>query len=78
MRHTFPVDGEYEISVRLRRNGYDYIVGSAEPHQIEIRIDGQRVNLFTVGGETKSTPAPLGFAGNLPGSTDMGTLCDDV
>ena len=43
VRHTFPVDAEYEISVRLRRNGYDFIVGSAEPHQIEIRIDGRTV-----------------------------------
>ena len=29
------VDGEYGITVRLRRNGYDYIVGLAEPHQLE-------------------------------------------
>jgi hypothetical protein len=70
VRHTFPVDAEYEISVRLRRNGYDYIVGSAEPHQLEIRIDGQRVGSFTVGGEDKGTPAPLGFAGNLPASSE--------
>jgi mono/diheme cytochrome c family protein len=70
VRHTFPVDAEYEISVRLRRNGYDYIVGSAEPHQIEIRVDGKRVESFTVGGDYKGTPAPLGFAGNLPGSAD--------
>ena len=70
VRHTFPVDAEYEISVRLRRNGYDYIVGSAEQHQIEIRVDGQRVDSFTVGGENKGTPAPLGFAGNLPASSE--------
>jgi mono/diheme cytochrome c family protein len=70
VRHIFPVDGEYDISVRLRRNGYDYIVGSAEPHQVEIRIDGQRVGSFTIGGEDKGVPAPLGFAGNLPGSTE--------
>ena len=78
VRHTFPVDAEYGISVRLRRNGYDYIVGSAEPHQIEIRIDGQRVSSFTVGGEGKGTPAPLGFAGNLPGSTEWERYDDDV
>jgi hypothetical protein len=69
-RHTFPVDGEYGISVRLRRNGYDYIVGSAEPHRIEIRIDGVRVGAFTIGGEDKGTPAPLGFSGNLPGTSE--------
>ncbi len=70
VRHTFPVDATYEIMVRLRRNGYDYILGSAEPHQIDIRIDGVRVGLFTVGGEDRGTPAPLGFAGNLPGSPE--------
>jgi hypothetical protein len=80
VRHTFPVDAEYEISVRLRRNGYDYIVGSAEPHQIDVRIDGERVDRFTIGGENKGTPAPLGFAGNLPGSSDWvhyATTLDD-
>ena len=70
VRHTFPVDATYEIAVRLKRNGYDYIMGSAEPHQLEIRIDGERVGKFTVGGEDKGTPAPLGFAGNLPGSQE--------
>ncbi len=70
VRHTFPVDATYEVMVRLRRNGYDYILGSAEPHQIDIRIDGVRVGLFTVGGEDRGTPAPLGFAGNLPGSPE--------
>ena len=70
VRHTFPVDATYEIAVRLKRNGYDYIMGSAEPHQLEIRIDGVRVGQFTVGGEDKGTPAPLGFAGNLPGSQE--------
>ena len=29
-----------------------------------------RVGLFTVGGEDKGTSAPLGFAGNLPGSPE--------
>ena len=70
VRHTFPVDAEYRLRVRLRRNGYDYIVGLAEPHQLEIRIDGERVKSFTVGGEAQGTPPPLGFAGNLPGSTE--------
>jgi len=70
VRHTFPVDANYEIAVRLRRNGYDFIIGSGESHQIEIRIDGVRVSLFTVGGEDKGTPPPLGFAGNLPAAPE--------
>ena len=70
VRHIFPVDAEYSLRVRLRRNGYDYIVGLAESHQLEIRIDGERVKSFMVGGKAQGTPPPLGFAGNLPGSTE--------
>ena len=66
-RHNFPVDGEYGISVRLRRSGYDYIVGLAEPHEFDVRVDGKRVASFTVGGGATGTPAPLSFGGNLPG-----------
>ena len=65
-RHNFPVDGEYGIRIRLRRSGYDFIVGLAESHQLEIRMDGELVQSYTVGGEGKGTPAPLSFAGNLP------------
>ena len=64
-RHNFPVDGEYGVSVKLRRSGYDYIVGLAESHRLEIRVDGELVKSFTVGGEAEGTPAPLSFGGNL-------------
>jgi hypothetical protein len=70
IRHQFPVDGEYDISIRLRRSGYEYIVGLAEPHQLEVRLDGALVKSFTVGGEAKGTPAPYGFTGNIPGSPE--------
>lgn len=46
--HTFPVDGEYEIRVRLARNNYG-IVGLREPHPLEITLDGERVQLLTAG-----------------------------
>jgi len=69
-RHHFPVDGEYDFSVRLRRSDYDYIVGLAEAHRLDVRVDGRLVKSFRVGGEAKGTPAPLSFAGNLPGDTE--------
>ena len=51
--HFFPVDGEYEIRVRLARNGASGnggdIVGLNEPHQVEIAVDGARAGLLTVG-----------------------------
>ena len=50
-RHNFPVDGEYLIKVNLQTNYVDYIRGLNSPHQIEVRLDGRRVELFTVGGD---------------------------
>ena len=69
-RHNFPVDGEYRVSIKLRRSGYDFIVGLAESHQLEVRVDGELVKSFTVGGEAGGTPAPLSFGGNLPGDPE--------
>ena len=48
VHHTFPLDGEYEIQARLARNRNENVEGLSEPHQIEILLDGQRVQLFTV------------------------------
>ena len=50
VHHTFPVDGEYIIKVRLWRNTFDLMRGMEDPHQIEISLDGERVRLVTVGG----------------------------
>ena len=49
--HNFPVDGEYVIKVELQTNYVDYIRGLNSPHQVEIRLDGERAALFTVGGD---------------------------
>src|SRR5260370_39671461 len=54
IRHNFPVDGEYFIKVRLQRAGIEHdrqIIGLTEPHQLDVRVDGARIKLFTVGGE---------------------------
>jgi mono/diheme cytochrome c family protein len=48
--HTFPLDGEYQIKVRLWRNTFDLLRGMEDPHQIEIAMDGERLQLVTVGG----------------------------
>lgn len=67
VRHMFPLDGEYEIKVRLQRQLYDYVKGMAHPHQLEVRVDGKRVGLFEVGGQYKGRQAPETHAGNSPG-----------
>src|SRR6267378_4531624 len=51
-RHNFPVDGEYEIRVRLWRATADIIKGLEDVHQVEMDIDGVRAKLATIGGPT--------------------------
>lgn len=46
--YTFPLDGEYDISIRLARDRNEHIEGLREPHQVELLLDDQRVDLFTV------------------------------
>ena len=70
VHHRFPVDGEYAVKIKLRGQEYDYIMGLGRAHQIEVRLDGKRVKLFTVGGDAPGKPAPLSFAGEITGSPD--------
>ena len=68
IRHYFPVDGDYVIKVNLRRSLYDYIVGLGQPQQLDVRLDGERVKSFIVGGETHSgRAAPATFGGEILG-----------
>ena len=70
IRHSFPVDGEYQIKVRLQTNYVGYIRGIDVAHDIEIRVDGERVGQFTFGGEAPGRPAPISFAGNIRGDDE--------
>ena len=40
VQHTFPLDGEYTIKLRLWRNTFDLMRGMEDPHDIEIAMDG--------------------------------------
>src|SRR5262245_44870651 len=51
VRHSFPVDGENTIKVRLWRNTFDLMRGMEDPHDIEIAMDGVRLQLVTAGGK---------------------------
>jgi hypothetical protein len=46
--YTFPLDAEYEISIRLARDRNEHIEGLKEPHAIELLLDKERLRLFTV------------------------------
>ena len=64
IRHTFPVDGEYRIKVRLRRQYQDYLMGMGWPQQLDVRLDGKLLKRFTVGGGAKGRPAAASYAGD--------------
>ncbi|TDI11177.1 MAG: DUF1592 domain-containing protein, partial [Acidobacteria bacterium] len=59
VRHHFPLDGEYVIKVHLSRNSRDYIPGLAEPHHLDVLLDGARVKRFTIGGESYGRSAGI-------------------
>jgi hypothetical protein len=67
IRHYFPLDGEYTIRVRLKRDRVNDIFGLAEPHKVDVRLDSARIKLFTVGGEgekadpTDDDTGPAGY-----------------
>ncbi|MCY4027092.1 MAG: DUF1592 domain-containing protein [Acidobacteria bacterium] len=65
VRHRFPLDGEYAITIRLQRSVYEYIVNLDESHDLDVRIDGRRVARFAVGGEAPGRPAPVSFSGTF-------------
>jgi mono/diheme cytochrome c family protein len=69
--YLFPLDGEYQIKLRLKRQLYLYIMGMGEPHQIEIRLDRALVKRFTVGGEAVGMTNPESFAGNTQGDPEF-------
>ena len=48
VRYTFPLDAEYEIQIRLARDRNEHVEGLTEPHEVELLLDGERVQMFTV------------------------------
>ena len=62
--YHFPIDGEYLIKVRLRRQYQDYIMGMGWPQQLDVRVDGRLLERFTVGGDAQGRPAAASYAGD--------------
>ena len=63
IRYNFPVDGEYLIKVRLQRQYQAYLKGMGWGQQLDVRIDGELLERFSVGGEAQGRPAAASFAG---------------
>jgi hypothetical protein len=51
VRHRFPVDGEYEISVGLQRGRNDEFLGLGRERKLDLRLDDQRLGLFTIAAD---------------------------
>ena len=51
VRHTFPLDGEYLLKIRLGRVGEYGISGLDRGDEVEIRLDREQLKVFTVGGD---------------------------
>ena len=52
IRHHFPLDGEYVLRIQLQRDRTNFIRGLlGEPHQLDVFLDGVRLERFSVGGE---------------------------
>ena len=49
IRHTFPLDAEYVITVQLLEL-FDALVALRDEHELELSVDGERVQLFSIGG----------------------------
>jgi mono/diheme cytochrome c family protein len=48
VEHEFPLNGEYDITIRLARDRNEHVEGLLEPHEIELMLDGERLNLFKI------------------------------
>src|SRR5262249_22127896 len=48
VHYTFPLDGDYDITIRLTRDRNEHVEGLNEPHEVELLLDRERVQLFTV------------------------------
>jgi mono/diheme cytochrome c family protein len=50
VRHTFPLDGEYDFQTKLYRTNLDMVRGLQYASEFEIAIDGKPVHRVTIGG----------------------------
>ena len=71
IRYHFPLDGQYEVRIRLRRQIYDYIIGMGKPQQLDVRLDGALVKRFTIGdADRKGYPSAYTFFGTIRGDPE--------
>lgn len=62
IRHFFPVDGEYEISVGLQTGRYDEFLGLGRERKLDLRLDDRRLELFTIPADPRAGELVHGVA----------------
>ncbi len=59
IKHYFPLDGEYVLRIALRRLYGTYVIlGINDKEEIDVRLNGSQVKLFTIGGECVGSKEP--------------------
>ena len=75
IEHHFPVDGEYIIRLSLRKQEYGYVRGLGRAHELDVRVDGERVGGFTVGRDWEpGKRPPMGYAGKFESIYDSSSF----
>jgi hypothetical protein len=64
VNYNAPVDGEYLVKVKLRRQYQDYLMGMGWEQQLDVRLDGKLVKRFSVGGKAQGRAAAASYAGD--------------
>src|SRR5207244_8757215 len=54
VRHLFPVDGEYEISVTLQRRRQSQYLGLERERKLDLRLDDQTIKQLTIASRDKT------------------------
>jgi mono/diheme cytochrome c family protein len=62
IRHYFSVDGEYEISVGLQTGRFDEFLGMRRERKLDLRLDDQRLELFTIPANSNAGELVAGSA----------------
>src|SRR4051794_33966926 len=55
VKHTFPMDGDYEIQIRLTRDRNEHVEGLNDAADLELLLDRERLTLFTVKPPTRAS-----------------------
>ena len=58
VHYTFPLEGEYEIQIRLTRDRDEHVEGLSEAHDLELLLDRERLQVFTVKPPVREAGVP--------------------